>query len=70
MQPKDGLIKVVKSAQGTIAIDNTQKVSGRGAYICKSCNCIEKTIKKRLLNKSFSTNIAQEVYNGLEQQLK
>jgi len=70
MQPKGSLIKVVKSPHGAVAIDDTYKLPGRGAYICKESQCIEKAIKKRLLNKSFSANIAQEVYSELEQQLK
>ena len=70
MQPKGSLIKVVKSPLGTVAIDDTYKLPGRGAYICKESQCIEKAIKKRLLNKSFSANIAQEVYSELEQQFK
>ncbi len=70
MQPKGSLIKVVKSPLGTVAIDDTYKLPGRGAYICKESQCIEKAIKKRLLNKSFSANIVQEVYSELEQQLK
>ena len=70
MQPKGSLIKVVKSPQGAVAIDDTYKLPGRGAYICKESQCIEKAIKKRLLNKSFSANIAQEVYSELEQQFK
>jgi len=70
MQPKSSLIKVVKSPLGAVAIDDTYKLPGRGAYICKESQCIEKAIKKRLLNKSFSANIVQEVYSELEQQLK
>ena len=46
-------------------IDKGQKLDGRGAYICKDHKCIELTIKKKLLNKSFKTNLDIQIYNEL-----
>ena len=46
-------------------IDSRQKLGGRGAYICCDQKCIELTIKKRLLNKSFKTNIDVQIYEKL-----
>lgn len=70
MREKGALIKVVRDTNGKVMIDYGLKMPGRGAYICKDADCISKTIKKHLLNKSFSANIANEVYIGLEQQLE
>lgn len=38
------------------------KLGGRGAYICKDKACLSLTIKKRLLNRAFKTNIDSSVY--------
>ena len=46
-------------------IDKDQKLDGRGAYICKDRKCIELTIKKKLLNKSFKTNLDAKIYDEL-----
>ena len=47
-------------------IDIHHKLGGRGAYICKDKQCINLTIKKRLLNKSFKANLSNEIYKILE----
>ena len=45
MKSKRELIRVVKSKEGDISLDLTGKRSGRGAYICKSVECLEKARK-------------------------
>lgn len=66
MFPKNDLIRVVKQPDGTYLIDESNKSNGRGAYICKNEECIKKCIKSKLLNKSFKSNINQNIYEGLE----
>ena len=63
---KDDLIRIVKSKDGNINIDHSGKLNGRGAYICKSKNCLIKAIKNKLLNKYLKTNISEEIYKELE----
>ena len=46
-------------------IDRNHQLNGRGAYVCHNSNCINLTIKKRLLNKSFKTNIDTKIYDKL-----
>ena len=50
---------------GEVFIDNSQKSNGRGAYICKESKCIELTIKKRLLNRAFKSNLDSSIYEQL-----
>jgi len=66
MTPKKQLLRIVKSPEGTIFVDNTCKSNGRGAYICKSKECIEKCIKQKMLNKQFECQIDQQVYEALK----
>ena len=66
MFPKNDLIRVVKQTDGTYLIDESNKSNGRGAYICKNEECIKKCIKSKLLNKSFKSNINQNIYESLE----
>lgn len=67
MQKKDkkDLIRIVKNKQNEIFIDKTGKKEGRGIYICNSIDCLEKAIKTRKIEKSFETNISEEIYNDL-----
>ena len=62
---KHELIRVVMNKEGDISIDKTGKLSGRGAYICDSIECLEKAIKSKRLEKSFDRKINDDIYNKL-----
>ena len=70
MKPKKELIRVVRSPEGEISLDFKGKASGRGAYVCPDPRCLKKAIKARALERAFSLPIPEEVYDGLEQQMK
>lgn len=63
--PKKEMLRIVKNKEGDVFIDYTNKANGRGAYICDSAECIEKCVNKKLLNKSFSMAISQEIYQKI-----
>lgn len=66
MKPKKEMLRIVKPKDGEVFIDFTGKAAGRGAYICDNSECIKKLRKARLLNKVFSAEIPQEVYDKIE----
>lgn len=68
--PKMELVRIVKTKEGEISLDTTGKKSGRGAYICKSTDCLKKAVKAHRLEKSFECDIPEEVYISLEEALK
>ncbi|QNU65738.1 YlxR family protein [Ruminiclostridium herbifermentans] len=70
MKPKRELIRVVKNNEGEINIDLVGKKPGRGAYICKSVECLEQAMKAKRLEKAFETTIDVEIYNNLKNQLE
>ena len=65
MKPKKELIRVVKSQDGDVSVDLTGKKAGRGAYICKNIECLEKAIKSKRLENNFETKIDNEIYESL-----
>lgn len=67
---KKELIRIVKNKQGEIYIDRTGKANGRGAYICDNIECLEKAIKTKKLERSFETQISEDIYNELRQTIK
>lgn len=69
MKPKKELIRIVKSPEGDVSIDLTGKKSGRGAYICRSKECFEKAFKSKRLNKNLETNISQDIYDKLKEEI-
>ena len=62
---KKELIRIVKDKEGNISIDEIGKSNGRGAYICKNIECLEKAIKSKRIEKSFETKISEEIYEDL-----
>lgn len=69
MKPKKELIRIVKSPEGEISLDFTGKKAGRGAYICKSTECLKKVRKSRRIEKDFSSTISDELYKEMENEL-
>lgn len=67
MKPKKELIRIVKSPTGEISVDLTGKKSGRGAYICKDVECLEKSYKAKRLNKNLESEINSEIYEKLKE---
>ena len=52
----------------TIVLDATGRKNGRGAYLCKSLDCLKKARKNRGLERSFQMSIPDEVYDSLEKE--
>lgn len=62
---KKELLRIVKSKEGVIEVDETGKKNGRGAYICKSEDCLQKLIKSKRLQKVFEKEIDDELYENI-----
>ena len=69
MKPKKELIRVVKNSEDVIKVDLTGKAPGRGAYICKQTECLEKAIKSKRFEKAFETKISEDIFMRLREEL-
>ena len=69
MKSKREMIRVVKSPEGEISLDFLGKKAGRGAYICKNIECLNKARKTRRFERAFSCMISKEVYEEMENEL-
>lgn len=65
MKPKQELVRIVKTPTDEILIDKTNKLAGRGAYICKCGDCLEKAEKTNALSHNFKMPIKKEIYSKL-----
>lgn len=70
MFPKKELIRVVRSPEGELSLDFKGKASGRGAYICLNADCLKKARKSRAIERAFSMQVPEEVYQALEQKME
>ncbi|MDO5022127.1 MAG: YlxR family protein [Eubacteriales bacterium] len=65
MIPKKELIRIVRSPEGEVSIDEKGKKSGRGAYLCKTKACIEKALKQKTLERALDVQLTEEVIETL-----
>lgn len=70
MKDKKELMRVLKSAEGQVLLDMTGRKNGRGAYLCKSGECLEKARKNKGLERSFKMRIPDEIYENLEKEFE
>ncbi len=70
MIPKKELLRVVKSPEGVISFDRVGKAPGRGAYICRRAECLNKAMKIRALERQLECSISQEVFEQLRRELE
>ncbi len=70
MKPKKELVRIVKNKENEIFLDESGKAAGRGAYVCKNIDCFEALKKGRKLNKAFSGEIPNEIYDSLIKELE
>ena len=68
MKGKKEMLRVLKTTEGPIVLDTTGKKNGRGAYLCKSVECLKKAKKNKGLERSFKMSLPDEVYEDLEKE--
>jgi predicted RNA-binding protein YlxR (DUF448 family) len=52
-RPKRDLLRIVRTADRAVAIDETGRVAGRGAYVCAGTDCLAIAIKKGALARAL-----------------
>ena len=67
---KKELIRVVRGTDGTVSLDFSGKLNGRGAYICPNAQCLMKAQKAKSLERSLEVPIPEEVYARLSKEME
>lgn len=63
--PKQELIRVVRTPDGNVIIDESGKSNGRGAYLKKDVEVIKKASKNKILNRQLEVEVPKEIYDEL-----
>ena len=64
--PKQELLRIVRTTEGTVVVDETGKINGRGAYIKKDISVLEKAMKSNILEKRLECKIEDSVYEDIK----
>ena len=65
--PKMELFRIVRTSENTVLLDMTGKLNGRGAYIHKDPESIEKARKTKCLERALETQIDDSLYDRMYQ---
>ena len=68
--PKNELIRIVRTPEGNVVIDETGKLNGRGAYLKLDINVIDKAKSSKALNRVLEVEIPDSIYEELKSLIK
>ncbi len=63
---KKELVRVVRTPEGNIVLDETGKQNGRGVYLCPKKACLLKAKKAKRLERQLDLAIPEEIWAELE----
>ena len=63
--PKAELLRIVKTTDGNVIGDVSGKINGRGAYIKKDIEVLDKAIKSKVLERQLETTISMDIYEEI-----
>ena len=68
--PKQELIRVVRTPEGSVVVDTTGKLNGRGSYLKKDLAVFEKAKKSKVLDRHLEVSVDDSLYEALNDLLK
>ncbi len=65
--PKKELIRVVRTPEKTVIVDESGKANGRGAYLKRSSEAIALAKKNKVLNRALNVEVDDSIYDTLQE---
>lgn len=57
---KRGLVRIVRTPQGTVEVDETGKKNGRGAYLCRARECWDAGLNRKAIENALKIAVPAE----------
>ena len=67
---KKAMLRVVRKTDGTVGLDFSGKLNGRGAYVCPDPECLKKAQRSKALERCLEVVIPQEVYDLMVREME
>jgi uncharacterized protein len=64
---KRDLVRIVRSPDGSVALDLTGRAHGRGAYLCADGSCWSTALKKGSIQRALSAPLPADLQARLQQ---
>jgi predicted RNA-binding protein YlxR (DUF448 family) len=68
--PKKELIRVVRTVDGTVVVDETGRVNGRGAYLKKDEATFAKAKQSKILDRVLEVSVPDSIFDDLMNTIK
>ena len=66
---KRDLLRIVKTPEGEILADESGRMNGRGAYVCRNRECFEKLMKNHALDRAFKMQVPNSFFEEVLEEL-
>ncbi len=63
--PKKELVRVVRTPEGNIIIDESGRANGRGAYLKKDLEVFKKAKQSKILNRHLEVEVPDSIFDEL-----
>ena len=60
-RPKRDLVRVVRTPDGRMTMDETGRLAGRGAYLCRDAGCWTLAAERGALGRALEATVPQEL---------
>lgn len=67
--PKKDLIRIVRTPEKEVVIDTTSKMNGKGAYLKKDLDVINKASKNKILDRVLEVEVKDSIYEELKKMI-
>lgn len=67
---KKDLVRIVRTPENTVIVDITGKKNGRGAYLKKEIDVINKAQNSKILDRILEIEVPIEIYEELKEMVK
>jgi hypothetical protein len=58
-------MRVVRTPSGDVTLDPSGRAAGRGAYICRSVECLDRAVAKGALSRALKTPLPSDLREAL-----
>ena len=59
------MVRVVRMPDGLVIVDSSGRAAGRGAYVCRTAECVDTAIRKGALGRALRTPLPVDLRTTL-----
>ena len=56
-RPKRAFVRIVRTPDGRVVVDETGRLPGRGAYVCRTAGCLTIANTRSALSRALETSV-------------